>query len=116
MTNRAPEATATALGMLLLGLGNPPLQSSGNKASDPELPPPAPGGCEPAGSRSCPRSHPGNCAQGPVVTWGAYKTSSPSKAGRAAGLTAGSAKKETPMRVKVAARSLPFQVCGYLSP
>lgn len=26
------------------------------------------------------------------------------------------AKKETPMRVKVAARSLPFQVWGYLSP
>lgn len=32
------------------------------------------------------------------------------------GLTAGRAKKETPMRVKVAARSLPFQVWGYLSP
>lgn len=30
--------------------------------------------------------------------------------------TAGRAKKETPMRVKVAASSLPFQVWGYLSP
>lgn len=31
-------------------------------------------------------------------------------------LTAGRAKKETPMSVKVAASSRPFQVCGYLSP
>lgn len=38
------------------------------------------------------------------------------KARGATGLTAGRAKKETPMRVNVAARSLPFQVWGYLSP
>lgn len=31
-------------------------------------------------------------------------------------LTAGRAKKDTPISVKVAARSRPFQVMGYLSP
>lgn len=45
-----------------------------------------------------------------VILWGASKTHNIPKAERHAGLTAGRAKKETPMRVNVAANSLPFQV------
>lgn len=51
----------------------------------------------------------------PVVTQGACD-SAPTKDRKETRLTAGRAKKETPMRVNVAARSLPFQVWGYLSP
>lgn len=68
------------------------------------VPPPAPRGC---GAR-------GWVPRAACSLLGA-RDPTPSEAG-GAGLTAGRAKKETPMSVKVAARSLPFHVWGYLSP
>lgn len=64
-----------------------------------------PEGCEPS-------LEPRSCPTFPRAAYGYPGSPTPasSKAERRAGLTAGRAKKETPMRVNVAARSLPFQV------